>query len=146
MSQKVGVKRLHPAAKLPVRATTGSVGYDLSLVEDVDVRYGELPVLARTGLAVEIPFGWEGQLRLRGSVARKGIILGNAPGTIDSDYRGEVYLILARISPINESPLLCGERVAQVVFKKVELPDLGWAEELSETGRGAGGFGSTGTE
>lgn len=101
-------------------------------------------VLVKTGLFLEIPSGYECQVRPRSGLAlKKGITVLNAPGTIDADYRGEVGVILINLS--NETfRIEDGERIAQLVFAKFEQADWEETEELSNTERGAGGFGSTG--
>jgi dUTP pyrophosphatase len=146
---KVKIQRL-PAARdlpLPSRASSGSAGFDLRAAIDGEVvlRPGErIPV--PTGLVLEIPPGWEGQVRPRSGLAlRHGIGVVNAPGTIDSDYRGEVAVILINLG---ESPfsLRRGDRVAQLVISRVESVEWEEAETLEESSRGSGGFGSTGME
>jgi dUTP pyrophosphatase len=100
--------------------------------------------LVPTGLALEIPHGHEGQVRPRSGLAvRHGISLVNAPGTIDSDYRGEVQVILVNLG---QAPVTFarGDRIAQLVIAPVTRAELHLVEDLSATGRGAGGFGSTG--
>ena len=100
--------------------------------------------LVSTGLAVEIPPGIEGQVRPRSGLAlRHGITMPNAPGTIDSDYRGEVRVILQNLGaePVT---IVRGDRIAQLVFARYETPELVDATELEQSPRGAGGFGSTG--
>ena len=144
---KIRIKRL-PAARdlpLPAPASPGSAGFDLrAAVEDeVVIRPGER-LLVPTGLVLEIPPGWEGQVRPRSGLAlRHGIGILNAPGTIDSDYRGEVGVILINLG---EAPfaLKRGDRVAQLVIARVDRVEWDEAELLDDTGRGAGGFGSTG--
>jgi dUTP diphosphatase len=144
---KVRIKRL-PAARdlpLPSHGSLGSAGFDLraALDEEVVIRPGER-LLVPTGLVLEIPAGWEGQVRPRSGLAlRYGIGVVNAPGTIDSDYRGEVAVILINLG---EAPfsLNRGDRIAQLVFARVETVEWEEAEMLRESGRGGGGFGSTG--
>jgi dUTP pyrophosphatase len=102
--------------------------------------------LISTGLFIELPVGFEAQIRPRSGLAiKKGITLLNSPGTIDADYRGEIKIILANISTedfiIND-----GERIAQMIITRHEKAEWIEVEELVETGRGAGGFGSTGTK
>jgi dUTP pyrophosphatase len=100
--------------------------------------------LVPTGLVLEIPPGFEGQVRPRSGLAlRHGLTVLNSPGTIDSDYRGEVGVILVNLGgePIT---LERGERIAQLVFARVESVDFEEVDEVGETGRGGGGFGSTG--
>ena len=99
--------------------------------------------LVATGLVLEIPPGVEGQVRPRSGLAlRYGLTLPNSPGTIDSDYRGEVKVILQN-GGAEEVTIARGDRIAQLVFSRYETPSLVDATELEQTGRGAGGFGST---
>ena len=145
---KVRIKRL-PAARdlpLPTQGSPGSAGFDLrAAVEgDIVLRPGER-LLVPTGIVLEIPPGWEGQVRPRSGLAlRHGIGILNAPGTIDSDYRGEVGVILVNLG---EAPfsLRRGDRVAQLVFARVEPVEWEEADTLEDSSRGGGGFGSTGT-
>ncbi len=129
---------------LPSRQTTGSAGFDLASAEpDFVLAPGERRLVS-TGLAVEIPPGIEGQVRPRSGLAlRHGITMPNAPGTIDSDYRGEVRVILQNLGtePVT---IARGDRIAQLVFARYETPELVDATELEQSTRGAGGFGSTG--
>ena len=100
--------------------------------------------LVPTGIAIAVPEGYEGQVRMRSGLAlQKGLILPNAPGTIDSDYRGEIRVIVANISgePVT---IERGERIAQLVIAPVARATLAKVDALPETGRGSGGFGSTG--
>ena len=133
------------AAKMPVRATEGSAGYDLCSVEDLELLPGEYKMVA-TGLRLEIPEGFEAQVRPRsGLAARHGIGVLNSPGTIDSDFRGEVKVIL-----INHGrepfKIEKGMRIAQMVFASLTKVTLELEENLSSSTRGEGGFGSTGTK
>jgi len=147
---RVRVKRL-PAARdlpLPRPASPGSSGCDLraAVAEELVIRPGER-ALVPTGLALAIPPGCEAQVRPRSGLAlRHGIGVLNAPGTIDSDYRGEVAVILVNLGAA-PFPVRRGDRIAQLVFARVEPVE--WEEtedaELDESARGAGGFGSTGT-
>jgi dUTP pyrophosphatase len=146
---RVRVQRL-PAAHglpLPASASPGSAGLDLraAVPEDHEIvlRPGER-VLIPTGLVLEIPPGCEGQVRPRSGLAlRHGIGVLNSPGTIDSDYRGEVGVILVNLGE-SPFPIRRGDRIAQLVFARVETVEWEEAETLEETGRGEGGFGSTG--
>ena len=129
---------------LPSRRTSGSAGFDLASAEpDFELAPGERRMVA-TGLALELPAGIEGQVRPRSGLAlRHGLTMPNAPGTIDSDYRGELKVILQNGG--SESVTIArGDRIAQVVFARYETPELVDAPELEESSRGAGGFGSTG--
>ena len=146
---RVRVQRL-PAARglpLPAPASPGSAGLDLraALPEDREIvlRPGER-ALVPTGLVLEIPPGCEGQVRPRSGLAlRHGIGILNSPGTIDSDYRGEVGVILVNLGE-SPFPVRRGDRIAQLVFARVEAVEWEESETLEETGRGEGGFGSTG--
>ena len=144
---KVRIRRL-PAARdlpLPSPASPGSAGFDLraAIDEELALRPGER-LRVPTGLVLEIPPGWEGQVRPRSGLAlNHGIGLVNAPGTIDSDYRGEVGVILINLG---DAPftLQRGDRIAQLVISRVETVEWEEADALGESGRGSGGFGSTG--
>jgi dUTP pyrophosphatase len=132
-----------PPLELPRYQTAGAAGLDLRADEDILLAPGERRPVP-TGLAVEIPPGYEGQVRPRsGLAARHGIGMVNAPGTIDSDYRGEVVVILVNHG---QAPFAArrGERIAQLVIAPVARVEVELAERLSDTGRGDGGFGSTG--
>jgi dUTP pyrophosphatase len=144
---RVRIQRL-PAARglpLPAAASPGSAGVDLrAAVEgELVLRPGER-ALVPTGLILEIPPGCEGQVRPRSGLAlRHGIGILNAPGTIDSDYRGEVGVILVNLGEA-DFPVRRGDRIAQLVFARAEPVEWEEAEDLGGSGRGAGGFGSTG--
>lgn len=132
---------------LPAYETTASAGLDVraNLHETIELKPLER-ALIKTGLFMEIPEGYECQVRPRSGLAfKKGVTVLNAPGTIDADYRGEVGVILINLS--NEPfQIEDGERIAQLVFAKVEQAQWEETVELSETERGAGGFGSTGVK
>jgi len=130
---------------LPAYETKYAAGLDLRANIEEPITLAPLErALVPTGLMMEIPVGYEGQIRPRSGLAAKhGITVLNAPGTVDADYRGEVKVILVNLS--NETfTINPGERIAQIVFAKHEQADLLPALFLSETERGAGGFGSTG--
>lgn len=138
------VKKLYDDAKIPERKTKFSAGMDLYLYirEPVEIKQNEVVVLG-TGVAVSIPDGYEGQVRLRSSLGAKGVIIPNGVGTIDSDYRGEIKIILSNIS--KESVIVYPfERVAQLIINKVEFLTVFVVDKLDDTERGDGGFGSTG--
>lgn len=145
---RVRVQRL-PSARdlpLPAPASPGSAGLDLRAAVEADLALapGER-ALVPTGLVVEIPPGWEGQVRPRSGLAvRHGIGLLNAPGTIDSDYRGEVKVLLVNHG---EAPFTVrrGDRIAQLLLARAEPVEWEEAGELAGSERGEGGFGSTGT-
>jgi dUTP pyrophosphatase len=134
----------NPDLPLPSRQTEGSAGYDVASAEpDFDLAAGERRAVA-TGLVFELPPGMEMQVRPRSGLAlRHGITLPNAPGTIDADYRGELKVIMLNGGE-SVFTIRRGDRIAQLVFSRFEAPALREAEEVAETGRGAGGFGSTG--
>jgi len=133
--------------ELPNYETIASAGMDLraNLSESRTIKPLERSIVG-TGLFIELPIGYEAQVRPRsGLAAKKGITVLNAPGTIDADYRGEIGVILVNLS--NEDFIIQnGERIAQLVISKHERADWVVVEELSETSRGEGGFGSTGTK
>ena len=128
---------------LPARATEHAAGLDVVAAEDVTLAPGARHAVA-TGFAVAIPHGFEVQVRPRSGLALKhGITCLNTPGTIDSDYRGEVKVILANLGS-EPFEVRRGERIAQLVPAPVLHADFREVDALSETSRGAGGFGSTG--
>lgn len=139
------VQRVHAKAQLPIYMTRGAAGADVSACLDEGMELAPMQrVAVSTGLALEIPQGYEVQVRPRSGLAlKKGLTVVNAPGTIDSDYRGELKVLLVNLSsePVK---LEHGERVAQLVLQRVEQGHFEWTESLSQTERGAGGFGSTG--
>ena len=141
----VQVKRLPhgEGLELPRYATQGAAGMDVLSAEDVTLAPGARHAVA-TGLAVAIPPGYEIQVRPRSGLALKhGISVPNTPGTIDSDYRGELKVILVNHGG-EPFAIHRGDRVAQLVVAPVTLAEWDEVAELDETGRGAGGFGSTG--
>ncbi len=132
---------------LPVYETKYAAGLDLRANIDAPITLNPLErTLVPTGLKIEIPVGYEAQVRPRSGLAAKhGLTVLNAPGTIDADYRGEVKVILVNLS--NEPFVInAGERIAQLVFAKVEQAELIPSLFLSETDRGEGGFGHTGNK
>lgn len=144
-SVTVTIKRDAAASGIPLPsyATPGSAGMDLRASEAAELRPGERAAVG-TGLYMQIPEGYEGQVRPRSGLALKnGVTLLNTPGTIDSDYRGEVRVILINLGgeTFNVAP---GDRIAQIVFAPVRQVDLELREYLDESERSAGGFGSTG--
>jgi dUTP pyrophosphatase len=128
---------------LPSYATPGAAGMDVVAAEDLDLQPGHRHAVA-TGFRVAIPEGYEIQVRPRSGLAFKhGITVPNTPGTIDSDYRGELKVLLINHGA-NPFPIRRGERIAQLVPAAVTLARFDEVEELCETERGHGGFGSTG--
>ncbi|MGF1509261.1 MAG: dUTP diphosphatase [Myxococcota bacterium] len=132
-----------PMLGLPAYATEGSAGLDLPAAEEVTLRPGGFGAVG-TGIALELPSGFEGQVRPRsGLAARHGVTVLNAPGTIDADYRGEVKVIL--INHGSEAFVIRpGDRIAQLVVARVSRVELTLVTSLPETARGPGGFGHTG--
>ena len=143
MSIKVLVKKINDNAKMPSYAHFGDAGVDLYAAKDAIIPpHGR--ALVPTGLKIAIPYGYEGQVRPKSGLALKhGITVLNTPGTVDAPYRGEVGVILFNSSD-NEYLAKSGEKIAQMVFCKVENAEFELTEELPETDRGEGGFGSTG--
>lgn len=144
MNIKIINKSTH---KLPHYETEASAGMDLraNISETITLKPLERCIV-KTGLFIELPLGYEAQVRPRsGLAAKNGITVLNSPGTIDADYRGEIGVILVNLS--NEDfTVNNGERVAQLVISKHERAQWMQVEDLGETTRGAGGFGSTGTK
>ena len=142
---RVRFQKLRPGALTPRYMSAGAAGLDLAAAPDgpIEIAPGGRAAVP-TGLAFEIPPGFEGQVRPRSGLARKlGITLPNAPGTIDSDYRGEVLVLLMNLGaePFVVKP---GDRIAQLVIAPVVTAELEEAASLGDTVRGDGGFGHTG--
>ena len=136
--------RLHDGAHAPARAHDGDAGYDLRAVEAARIPPGARASV-RTGIAVAIPPGHAGLVLPRsGLAARHGIGLANAPGLIDSGYRGELRVLLLNADRTAAFEVAVGDRIAQLVIVRVEAPEPLEVERLETTARGAGGFGSTG--
>ena len=140
----IKVKRLRDGAKLPAYAHPGDAGMDLYSSEDAEIAPGD-SLLVKTGISIELPEGTEAQVRPRSGLALKSqVTVLNTPGTVDEGYRGEVGVILINHgrSPFKVTE---GMRIAQMVIKPVMRVTVQEVEELSETSRGEGGFGSTGS-
>jgi len=136
--------RLHREARAPAQAHPGDAGYDLCAAESAVLRPGERASVG-TGIAVAIPDGCAGLVLPRsGLAARHGITLPNAPGLIDSGYRGELRVLLLNTDPAEPFGVSAGDRIAQLVLIRLEPAPLEEVESLEETARGLGGFGSTG--
>ena len=129
----------------PAYATEASAGLDLRANTGAPITLGPLErALVPTGIFIQLPVGFEAQIRPRSGLATKrGITVINSPGTIDADYRGELKVSLVNLSS-QEQVIDPGERIAQMVISRHEQVEWEEVEELDETGRGAGGFGSTG--
>ena len=138
-------QRVHSDSKMPTKGSEYAAGWDLYSLEDTEVPFRK-SVKLRTGIHVEIPEGFEGQVRARSSLGSKGLILPHSIGTIDADYRGELFVLMTWIGEGDSYLVNAGERIAQIVitpvpkvfFEEVDILDLG------KTVRGDGGFGSTG--
>lgn len=139
----IQVKILQNGIEVPSYATPGSAGVDLKSSEENFFLFPQERRLVHTGLFIEIPQGYEGQVRPRSGLAIKhGITVLNSPGTVDSDYRGEVCVILYNSSS-DPYQVKKGDKIAQMVFAKVEQMEFVMVSDLSETERGEGGFGHT---
>jgi len=148
---EVLLKKLHPDAEFPTKATEGSGLFDVYAIEDTWL--GEpFPVKVRTGLSLELPSGYELEIRPRSSLSGKGILLLNSPGTLDSDYRGELFVLLMKITTIESTTqqtsssyqIHKGDRIAQIKVNKLVPTAFREVDSLSVTDRGEKGFGSTG--
>jgi dUTP pyrophosphatase len=136
----------HAGLPMPAYQTASAAGMDLAAAIDADIMFEPAQRLAiATGLAMAIPDGYEGQVRPRSGLAAKhGVTVANAPGTIDADYRGEILVILINLgdAPLN---ITRGMRIAQLIIAPVSQARINIVEQLDNTMRGDGGFGSTGT-
>lgn len=141
---KLRFRRLSPAARPPARAHGDDAGFDLHAAEAATLEPGARASVG-TGLAVAIPDGFAGLVLPRsGLAARHGIALVNAPGLIDAGYRGEVRVLLLNTDRQAPFEIAEGDRVAQLVLVRAEAPELEETDELGDTARGSGGFGSSG--
>ena len=144
---KIQIKKISHEVLTPKYETPGSSGMDLAafIKQDVIINPGD-KVIIPTGFSLSIPMGYEVHIRPRsGLAAKKGITVLNTPGTIDSDYRGEIKVILINLSR-DKFTIKNGERIAQMVFCPITQIIIEEVKELSETERGLGGFGSTGAK
>jgi dUTP pyrophosphatase len=141
---KLQIRRLDPDLPLPSYARTGDAGLDLLAAEDVTLGPGERHAVA-TGIAVAIPEGYAGFVHARsGRALREGLALANAPGLIDSGYRGEIKVIVVNLDPTEKIVIKRAEKIAQLVIQSVERANIEVVDELTGSERGEGGFGSTG--
>jgi dUTP pyrophosphatase len=136
------VKLLRPGAQLPTRATPGASGLDLYACLDVDMEIGPDTTLVPCGISIEVPWGYEVQVRPRSGLSRRGVNV--VFGTVDSDYRGEIFVNMHTIGTLGSYRIQSGDRIAQLVIARVEMLPAVEAEELADSSRGDGGFGSTG--
>ena len=140
---KINIKKLNENAVIPQYATELSAGVDLCST-DYLLLLPRQRALVHTGLAIALPAGYEAQVRPRSGLAlKKGVTVLNSPGTIDADYRGEIGVILFNTSD-STFEINPGDRIAQMVIKKYERAEWNEVDELTNTARGEGGFGSTG--
>ena len=156
----LGFKKLNPDAILPKYAHEGDAGMDIYALDDVTLPL-HVPVMVHTGIAAEIPDGYELQVRSRSGLACKGVYVCNSPGTVDPKYRGEICVILryshneAETIPVRDGTLPSvvikqsydikkGDRIAQLVLSPVTYACINEIQNLSDTDRGTAGFGSTG--
>jgi|TARA_B100001093_G_scaffold55565_1_gene47107 dUTP pyrophosphatase len=144
---KIQIKKLSNEVLTPKYETSGSSGMDIAayIERDIIINPGE-KALIPTGFSLSVPRGYEVQIRPRSGLAvKKGVTVLNTPGTIDSDYRGEIKVILINLSK-DEFSVKNGERIAQMVVCPIKQVIVEEVKELTETIRGIGGFGSTGTK
>ena len=139
---KVKIALTEPDAKMPRRMSDGAAGFDLFANRTMAVHRGETAKIP-CGFRIEVPEGYEAHIRPRSGYGSRGILVPNAPGTIDSDYRGEVCVLLLNISG-DALQIRRGDRIAQMVIQAVPQVELVEVEDLAATERGSGGFGSTG--
>ena len=141
---RLPVRRLDPEARLPAYARPGDAGLDLASAEDVEVGPGER-VQVKTGLAIAIPQGFAGMVLPRSGLAsRQGLTLANSPGLIDAGYRGELTCAVVNLDRRDSVSIKRGDRIAQLVVVPIAALIPEWTEELPQSERGTGGFGSTG--
>ncbi|HOC12504.1 MAG TPA: dUTP diphosphatase [Propionicimonas sp.] len=141
---RVGLTRLDPDLPLPRYAHPGDAGADLAIAEDCELAPGERR-LVRTGIAIAVPEGWAAFVHPRsGLAARSGLTIVNAPGTVDSGYRGEIRVCLLNTDAAAPVRLQRGDLIAQLVFQRVDTAQFELLDELPGSVRGSGGHGSTG--
>ena len=141
----IQVKRLDPELPLPRRAHPEDAGADLYSAQDLILQPGER-ALVRTGVAIALPIGTVGLIHPRsGMAAKHGLSIVNTPGTIDAGYRGELMVCLLNTDRTEAIEITRGMRIAQLVIQRVELAQFEEVDQLDETERGSGGYGSTGT-
>ena len=142
---KIRIKKLHPDAKMPTQGTKDAACFDLYAVEDDEIEVGAPRIKVRTGIAMEIPSGYCGRIYSRSSAFLYGLDVGSL--VVDADYRGEIYVMVGascEFTPGLFVPIKKGKRIAQIRIEKLVPTEFEWADELSSTERGAGGYGSTG--
>lgn len=142
MSIELRVRRLHPNAQLPVRATEAATGFDLYACLSEPVILTQTPQKIPCGIAIEFPYGYDVQVRPRSGLSSKGV--GVAFGTVDADYRGELLVTMYTFGDLQRYELRDGDRIAQMVVAPLAAVEAVEVSELTETLRGVGGHGSTG--
>ncbi len=142
MTDRLLVKLLRPGALMPRRATAQASGFDIHACIEDEITVGQLPVLVPTGLAIEVPPGLDAQFRPRSGLSREGVMA--TFGTLDADYRGEIFITMYTVAPGIEHIVRHGDRIAQLVVARLAPVEFAEATTLSETARGSGGHGSTG--
>jgi dUTP pyrophosphatase len=144
---RIEVRRLDPSLPLPSAQHEGDAGYDLRAREAVVLAPGGGRAAVATGIAVAIPAGWAGLVLPRSGLAlRHGVTCLNAPGLIDAGYRDEIGVILVNHDPSEPFKVEVGDRIAQLVIQEVETVEWAEVDDLGESARGRGGFGSTGRQ
>jgi dUTP pyrophosphatase len=144
---RIPVRRLDPTLPLPAAAHEGDAGYDLRARERVVLPPGGGRAAVPTGVAVAIPPGWAGLVLPRSGLAlRHGVTCLNAPGLIDAGYRDEIRVVLVNHDPAEPFEVAVGDRIAQLVIQAVGAIEWDEVEDLGQTARGQGGFGSTGRQ
>lgn len=136
----IKIKLLHPNARMPEYKTVGASGMDLYAINDVVLGRWDTRLIP-LGIAIELPVGYEAQIRPRSSMSKRGVL--SHLGTVDSDYRGEIVAVMTNVYGLPKQ-IRVGDRIAQLVIAPVACVEVVQVDELSETVRGAGGFGSTG--
>ncbi|GAA7679275.1 dUTP diphosphatase [Helicobacter pylori] len=140
---KIKIQKIHPNALIPKYQTEGSSGFDLHAVEEVVIKPHSVG-LVKIGICLSLEVGYELQVRTRSGLAlNHQVMVLNSPGTVDNDYRGEIKVILANLSD-KDFKVQVGDRIAQGVVQKTYKAEFIEYEQLDETSRGSGGFGSTG--
>jgi dUTP pyrophosphatase len=140
---KVKFVKLHPTAVVPQKASDGAAAYDLYAIENVFIPVGET-VMVCTGIAMHIPKGWKGEIYSRSGLASTGVVVANSPGKIDSDYRGEIKVILRNERTTEMVGIKVGDKVAQFEINPTHSIEFEEVKDLDFSKRGEGGFGSTG--
>lgn len=137
----IKIKKLHPDALIPIKKHKNDAAYDLFALEDADILPGQVTIV-RTGLSIEIPPGFKGEVYSRSGLAKQGVFVVNQPGKIDSGYTGEILVMLTALSDSYE--IGKEDRIAQLEVNPINQLEFEVVEELETSERGSNGFGSTG--